>query len=128
MLDRQIDEQEYIIFASDADSINTVSALTLLGVNYKPLKGRYKGVDEDSYIVNKRDHYSIDALIKNQESILELSKLDKTGNRMATLVYKDGRKEPIGYVVDVPKEEAEAMDAYTLDPSTGTYFVAKQEV
>ena len=62
--------------------------------------------------------------IAEQESILWVA----SGNKQeAHLEYlADGRIEPIGSMHSVCKEEAMQSEAYTHDPITGNYWVAKQ--
>ncbi len=66
---------EYIIFASDFDLPTTKQFLQSRNIEYKQLKGKYKGVEEDSFIINKDNAPLINPLIKNQESTLYRGKI-----------------------------------------------------
>lgn len=125
MIDNTLDNEQYIIFASDESDEYTEKHLKDCRIDYKKLVGRYKGEDETSYIINKREHPMIEPLIENQESILELSKIQSNGFRLAGLSLKHSVHVLLGSFTPVTKEEAEKQDAYTYDPSTDVYYIAK---
>ncbi len=89
--------------------------------------GCYKGQKENCYVTNLAtfmQHISNTAYIAEQESVLWVA----SGNKQeAHLEYlADGRIEPIGSMHSVCKEEAMQSEAWTHDPITGNYWVAKQ--
>lgn len=120
----QHEDDQYIIFASDAPLELTKEFLRISGVPFKQLLGRYKGVDEDSFIINAANKDKIVSLIEKQESILALSSVYRNGDRLATLHYKNALPVVLGHFVEVTKAEAEKQDAYTLDLVTNRYYVA----
>lgn len=89
--------------------------------------GCYKGKKELSYVCSKHvfEEYIRDTIyIAEQESILWVA----SGNKQeAHLEYlADGRIEPLGCMHSVCREEAEQADAYTMDPKTGNFWIAKE--
>lgn len=89
--------------------------------------GCYKGQKELSYVCHKEvfeEHIRDTAYIAEQESVLWVA----SGNKQeAHLEYlADGRIEPIGSMHSVCREEAMQSEAWTHDPITGNYWVAKQ--
>ena len=120
-----IDNENYIIFASDLPESDTEKYLQALEVNYKKLQGKYKGQEEISYIVNKQVFPLVRVLTVQQESVLLLSMVQNNGMRAAGLVYKDGSYQALGYMEHVTKLDAENADGYTYDATTKTYYVAR---
>ena len=89
--------------------------------------GCCRGKKELSFICHKdvfEEHIRDTVYIAKQESILWVA----SGNKQeAHLEYlADGRIEPIGSMHSVCEEEAIQHAAWTHDPSTGNYWVAKQ--
>jgi len=124
MIDKQKnDDQYFVIFASDFDNTATAYEMRLRHIGFKELKGRYKGIDEDSYIININDLEKVKDLIKDQESILVLGARKFNGTRRAMLAYNDGRTADIGSLTPVDKEEAEASEGYTKDGQQ--YYICK---
>ena len=89
--------------------------------NYKRLQGMYKGIAENSYIV---DMAHIDLVIDlaidhKQESIMVLDE-----DRNAKLVYlADMREESLGQLIAVSEKEAMNQLAYTYNPETKQFFI-----
>lgn len=125
MIDNTLDNEQYIIFASDESDEHTIDHLNACRISFKQLQGRYKGEDETSFIINKREHPLIEPLIENQESILELSKVQANGLRMAGLSFKHGLHTMLGNFIPVSESEAKNNDAYTYDPNTEIYYITK---
>ncbi len=123
--DFNISEERYVIFASDESASYTREFLDKCGIGYKVLQGRYKGEDETSYIINKHNEYMIAPLIEQQESVLELTSIGKSGNRRALLKLHTGQIIPLGEFVHASVAEAQSAEAYTFDPATQTYYVAR---
>lgn len=123
--------EQYIIFASDLPTDETLKVLDGYNVPYKKLKGSYKGELEDSFIVNEKvfmlgkfPHH----LIQKQESVLHLGVADARDKRPATLLYNDligdAKVEKLGLFHSVPEEQAKEQDAWTYDPLQDQYFIA----
>ena len=123
------DNQPYILFASDFDQATTSKILKEADIPFKEVKGRYKGVDEVSYItpVNFKYLPFLYTLNGNQESVLVLLPIDpKTGFRPARLDVKAGLVSyDLGYFKPVDKEYALSKDNYTYDPTQDQYYVAE---
>ena len=89
--------------------------------NYKRLQDMYKGIAENSYIV---DMAHIDLVIDlaidhKQESILLLDE-----DRNAKLVYlADMSEESLGQLVAVSETEALNQLAYTYNPETKQHYI-----
>jgi hypothetical protein len=96
---------------------------------YPALVGHYKGVQENSYIVELRKTLTgkitlgdvVDLAKKwNQESVLLLD-----NQRGAHLIYTDDRPDDyLGAWRELPKTQAIKHDSYTYDPRVNKYFVA----
>lgn len=101
-------------------------------IGFKALCGSYKGQSENSFIVNQKDFLRCGVWWKGEESALILSKLYRNGtlygSRKATLYYIDRRPggwhKEIGSFRNVSREYALKQDNWTLDPTTGEYYVA----
>ena len=111
-----------VIFA--LNTVNDELRLRQAGLkanNYKRLQGMYKGIAEDSYIVDMAHiDLVIDLAIEHkQESILLLDE-----DRNAKLVYlADMSEESLGQLVEVSASEASNQLAYTYNPETKQYWV-----
>lgn len=120
------DDKEYIIFASDYENEKTVALLKERGIGYKHLNGRYKGVDEKSFIIEYANLVKIEDMIKKQETVLWLGEYTRRG-RLAALIPADRKAPPenIGYFHETDEKTAKAQDAYTLDELTGLYYICE---
>lgn len=91
---------------------------------YSPIKGKYKGVTEKSFIVKVETYQDIVNLQMlgnkyNQESILFVDKSNK-----AMLIYcVDGKTQTLGNFSNVVKTEAVTQDAYSIIGSK--YFIVR---
>jgi len=94
--------------------------------HFKALIGSYKGETENSYLIITKslEDYRralLCARAAYQESILFLRP-----DRSAFLEYIDsGSRTELGQWVEVSRDRADALDAWTLDPATGRYYVAE---
>jgi len=108
-----------------AERRNKIQAeLTQLSIKYTLVKGSYKGVEEDAFLVSSSHEALVQALCErfNQESYLKVSTY-----RVAELVYlrADGNKvhDVIGSFQSVSEEEALSHDAWTRH--NGQYYIVK---
>lgn len=93
------------------------------GISAMELQGRYNGSNELSILVSGFEHRAlVEHTCKafNQESYLE-----SHNDRATFLIYKDGRRESIGTLTPVSKEEAESSIGYSYNPLVDQYFIAK---
>lgn len=124
--DIALQNERYIIFASDFDLSSAQHFLRNNNIDYKYLRGKYKGIEEDSFIINKNNEHRIRPIIRNQESILELSEVRYNGERFATLNITKGEKQPLGYFTVTDKSEAEKHNGYIYDPGKNLYFIIRE--
>lgn len=91
------------------------------------MEGSYKGEMETAYIVNAQHRTRIKRFIKAEESILHLSEQRGADqHRMAELEYmKDGVRQHLGKFEQITETEAQGLEAWTKDLSTGIYYTAK---
>jgi hypothetical protein len=116
-------DKQYMIFASDLPAEDTINLLNKHLVPFLSVNGRYKGMNEQSYIVPAGYKVRSLGILDKQESVLLLGALQ--GNaRPARLQYSDGRVQELGAFMEVTKEEAIAQDAYT--EKNGAYFIVKE--
>jgi len=121
--------QEYIIFSvSPGNEKRLAETLEQFQIGHKTLVGSYKGEQEPAWIVNVNNFPQIKNLnlVSDQESILKLGKAGR-GARLATLQFLDDKTADIdlGRLVVVTEKTAKAQDAWTFDPSTEIYWIAK---
>lgn len=90
----------------------------------KELVGQYKYQVEKSFIANEDTFKKIDHWTVEEESVLVLSEAKEDGARPALLVY-GGHEVPVGDFRQCDQKEAEAHDSWTLDPTTGSYYICK---
>jgi hypothetical protein len=105
------------------------------GIGFKPLLGCYGGKNENSFIVNADNIYTIAQAgwLKGQESILALHVCDSRDRRKAQLIWLDAygkadRMKPptdLGVLVSVGKDEAMQQNGWTYDPDLKEYFICK---
>ena len=98
------------------------SSLKLNGFDFKRVLGTYKGVTEPSFLVPYKSNFEKTYLITlafdhyNQESILE-----NDSHGYTYLLYKDGKTESKGKLVNVSREEAVKSESYSI--IDGEYYV-----
>jgi hypothetical protein len=119
--------------AEDVRNADFVEWLLANDIPYKALNGSYKGKEEVSFLIRETDYSLVEsdpaAWLEDQETVLVLSAQapHRHGLRTATLIYLNDRpNEVLGSWLNVTKDEALSRDAWTLDPSTGEYWVTKK--
>lgn len=123
---------KYTIFAIDAEGIESHRILFEKAFadsdatrgNLIPMIGAYKGVEENSYICLTSDFEAFvkpNGYVDLQESVLRVSECNK---RYAELLFRDGSREFIGCLKDVPENVARAHDAWSYRPDMGVYWIA----
>lgn len=125
----------YVIFAIDDQSpaagAHFRNFMVAQGIGFKPLIGCYKGVTEQSYIINEKDWPRVAEIgvLQNQESILIVGPCTSRDRRPAKLDYLlDGvPSEDLGTMRSVPEAEAKAESSWTYDPHLKEYFICKHE-
>ena len=95
--------------------------------NFVPIIGCYKGKLENAFICTQSDFNRFirgTVYIVGQESVLHIA----SGNKQeAHLEYlADGRRESLGSMHQVTREEAMASDGWTYRPDLDIYWVAKK--
>jgi len=90
----------------------------------KELRGSYKGKQEVSFITPEDVYRKIDHWTVEEESVLILHEAMHDGARPAMLEY-GGRAVPAGMFRQCGQKEAESNDSWTLDPTTGCYYICK---
>lgn len=123
--DFNIAAQDYIIFASDFDKAKTEKFLQTHGIGYKHVLGNYKGVNEDSYVINSLDVYKVKTITRLQESVIYLSEMRDNEMREAYLIYKKSDPVYLGYFEPVKPAEALAAESYMFNPTNQTFFIAR---
>lgn len=85
------------------------------------VKGKYKGGTELGLIVPASYKKIVNEFCSQykQECFLE-----HHPDRHCDLVYLDGKRESLGTLIEVSKDRAEKMDAYTQTPD-GRYFITE---
>lgn len=100
-----------------------LKALKDSGVPVLELQGRYNGVNELSILVDGFEHRStVERIAKtfNQECYLE-----SHNDRATFLVYPDGRRESIGTLTPVSKQEAEQVGSFSYNAVIDQHFVTR---
>lgn len=136
MFDLTVNKDQYCVFASSVDTEVVKEFLDNNNIGFKELQGCYKGVEEDSFIINiDFMHYvKLAGILDGEESVLILDQEDG-GKRPAYLLYMkdyyaferdndDSVLQSIGRMQEVPEEVAKAADAYSYRPDLGKYFLA----
>lgn len=86
------------------------------------LYGKYDGKEELSILVQGFEHREVVETLCaqfNQECYLE-----SHNDRFTSLVYPDGRRQHIGKLQGVSKEEAERNGSYSYNPRVDAYYIA----
>lgn len=95
------------------------------GLHAKHVYGRYKGVQNNAYVVivnDDDDRVAVESLARqyNQESVL-FSRSDRSSYLWFT---DDGQTEEIGKLRTVANLQSEP-DSYTYDPTTNLYWICE---
>lgn len=91
-------DERYLILCSDAPDNEFEDYCNSNNIGFKKLKGKYKGQEETSFIINARHYNMIEPFVHNQEAILYLSSIGegyvKYGerNRVATMYFSNGNE------------------------------------
>lgn len=116
-----------VIMALNTDTATKELALIQShGFAAKPVQGVYKGIAENSYVIECPDYEALQRLRvlakqHNQESILQLDE-----SRLATLYYVESDKvEYLGKFQVTARDKALAKNSYTFDPDTRQYYVVE---
>ena len=124
-----ISQEEYLIFASSYHETVVRDFLNENRIGFKQLIGSYKGISENSYIVNIKhlDFIEQAELFKGEESILLLGENLGRNTRRARLHFLDNSQpdEDLGLLRAVVKEEALAQDCWSYRPDLETYFITQ---
>ena len=89
---------------------------------FKALKGCYKGVTEDSFLISLRDYEKVREWTQDEDSVLYLGMTNARNQRPAFLEYSDGIIEDLGLFTSVSRDEALKCDGWTYDPTTDIYY------
>ena len=118
---------EYLVFASNEQETHTVMhLLSEKDIAFKVLLGSYKGTLETSFLIHKSYFKDIKELVKNEESILSLSNLQKGGVREGSLIFiKTGQTTSLGIFEEITKEEANDLEAWSFDCKDNKYYGVK---
>lgn len=100
-------------------------SLSALGANFTPVKGKYKGKTEDSFMVHLEDNIDVKTLLGlglhfNQECIMWIG--DK--QQAYLLGFENGMKytTELGIFHEIDEKEAKILEASTYIPSTKKYY------
>ena len=124
----------FVLLALNAsNSYFEEKCIARLGLPYKVLTGSYKGVKERSYLVlvsSDENSFAVDmdkiSRIKdlaweyNQECVLFVD-----AQRLATVIYPNGKTVEVGKYVREDKAKALLQDAWTYDFTADQYWVTK---
>ena len=102
--------------------LSTQETLKLSNIPYIPVQGAYKSIKELGFIVPADQRKIVADMCKkhNQESYLE-----HHNDKYCELICADGTSKPLGTMVEITKDKAEKLDAYTLTPD-GRYFIVEE--
>ena len=96
------------------------------GIWVKPLIGQYKGAREHSFIAQMSSYQIIGPWLDEEESILHIHSFNSRDVPKATLLYlKEGRREELGRMFPVSRDEALEQHSWTYDPTYNNYFVCR---
>lgn len=102
---------------------DVMARLKRSGVPCIELQGKYNGSEELSILVDGFNHRAdVEYFCNeyNQECYLE-----SHSDRFTSLVFPNGTRQDLGYMVPVTKDEAEAAGSYSYNPLSG-YFMVRQ--
>ncbi len=120
-------QNQYVVFASSYHETVIRHFFKENKIGFKQLIGSYKGIREDSYIINKKYLKAIEraGFLHAEESILLLGETLGHNRRRARLHFLNSLKpdEDIGVLRAVVKDEALAQDNWSYRPDLDTYFI-----
>lgn len=133
-------DKKYVVFSAyksnksrsenEHNDLMVSRELDELNIPWKPLKGKYEGVSEESFIVpfDEFDFICDIAERYGQDNVLILDETEAHGLRKAHLHWlKDGYKQFIGWLKSVSKERAMRSEAYSYCPRLDTYWIVVKE-
>jgi hypothetical protein len=82
-----------------------------MGLAFDGVTGVYKGVTENAFLVVTKD---VEAMKKLAREFSQERILSSDANRMSTLHFIKGEDMSLGKLKQVTKEEAQALDNYTI--------------
>lgn len=95
-------------------------------INYKQVNGVYKGQTELSYVISTPTPETLQNVYNLAKQYSQESILFVDADRNAELVYiNTGKRVALGGFKCVNRTEAYQNDAFTHDPSTDYYYLAK---
>jgi hypothetical protein len=99
------------------------SRLLEMGLAFDGVKGVYKGVTENSFMVVTSD---VEAMKKLAREFSQESILSSDANRNTTIHFTKGEDVAVGRLKQVTKEETSSLDNYTivLDNNREYFFAA----
>ena len=106
--------------------IDTQSAMQKMRGKMAHCVGMWEGVLEPSFIMTLQDfndHVKPHGFVDNQVCVMEC--LGKDDRQPCDLVYRDGKRENKGRLVNVDAEEAMRHKGWTYRLDTGLYYVTK---
>ncbi len=113
----------FVLCAFNNSYVLEHSLLLSLGLQFKPVVGRYKGVDEASWLVLIDDNQDLERLKVQLKAHGQESYLWVNEDRQATLVYlDDASRIELGKFSAIEPNEALKHDNFTVDPATGVYY------
>lgn len=118
---------QYFIFCVGQDPIKINAFMSWAyhnDISIKPLVGHYNGQPERSFIVDQKNYDAIRPWLKNEESVLLIGRVGRSGNPTAVLYYlKTDQEIDLGELRHVSREEAHSRPSWSYDPLTKCYFV-----
>jgi len=95
-------------------------------LHYKEVVGVYKGEEERSFLVVLPYNDYLNTMIDLGKVLKQECILYSSAMRESELIYQDGKREYIGQLVPVYKEEAMKQDCYTYAPDLNKYYITKK--
>lgn len=110
---------------NDIEHNLVIERLAVAKVPYKVLLGLYKGVTEQSILVQGFEHRgTVEALCAeyNQQCYLE-----SHNDRMSFLVFPNGTKQKVGILKTLSASDALKQECYSFCPELNQYYVTIME-
>jgi hypothetical protein len=115
---QQASSEKFILFAANAFIANEVAGyMAARAIPFKSCLGKWKGVYENSWLVNSRHESEVEHFWRKEECIMRLGIADGDKNRPVVFEYMIGKpSESMGKLVEV--SEAEYLES---DGGTASY-------
>lgn len=116
----------FMVCANDREN-ELIDELNRAGLRWKELQGCYKGIPERSFLIVD-SHSIVEGMVLeyaskySQESYL---KVDADCRTAWLVLWQNNTRVKLGKFDEVSKAVALAASAYTFDPSTKRYYLAK---